>query len=310
MSRSKLFILLLLSIIVFATLTLTSCDSINYVNNEHQIDVDFNNIAISTDTADINFVLSADDICRVACYESVNELHVVEVVDDTLVVKVDESKNWYDNINFCFTSPKITVYLPKTQYASFVVRQSTGDVEISKDLTFYSIDVSLSTGDVKCYASVVESIKIESTTGDVSVQGVYANSLNIEVSTGKVSVCDTTCSGQVSILVSTGKASITDVVCKNVFSTGTTGDIKLKNVVCSQNISIKRSTGDVFMEDSDAAELFISTNTGDVKGNLLTSKIFYAQSDTGRINVPKSVTGGLCEITTDTGDIYITVSAD
>ncbi|MBR7177173.1 MAG: DUF4097 family beta strand repeat protein, partial [Clostridia bacterium] len=286
MSRSKLFILVLLSIIVFATLTLTSCDSISYVNNEHQIDVDFNNIAINTDTADIHFVLSADDICRVACYESANERHVVEVVDDTLVVKVDESEKWYENINFSFTSPKITVYLPKTQYASFVVRQSTGDVEISSDLTFYSMDISLSTGDVKCYASVVESIKIEASTGDIFVQGVSATSLNIEVSTGKVSVCDTTCNAEVSILVSTGKASLTDVVCKNVFSTGTTGDIKLKNVVCSQNISIKRSTGDVFMEDSDAAELFISTNTGDVKGNLLTSKIFYAQSDTGRINVP------------------------
>lgn len=308
MSRSKLFILVLLSIIVFATLT--SCNSINYVNNEHQIDVDFNNIAINTDTADISFALSSDDICRVACYESVNERHVVEVVDDTLVVKVNESEKWYDNINFYFTSPKITVYLPKTSYASLVVRQSTGDVEISKDLTFYSIDVSLSTGDVKCYASAVESIKIESSTGDVSVQGVSANSLTIDVSTGKVSVCDTTCNAEVSISVSTGKANVADVVCKNLFSTGTTGDIKLKNVVCSQNISIKRNTGDVFVEDSDATELFISTSTGDVKGNLLTSKIFYAQSDTGRINVPKSITGGLCEITTDTGDISITVSGD
>ena len=310
MSRSKLFILVLLSIVVFATLTLTSCDSINYVNNEHQIDVDFNNIAINTDTADINFVLSADDICRVVCYESVNARHVVEVVDDTLVVKAPEGENWYDYINIPFTSPKITVYLPKTNYASFVVRHSTGDVEISSDLTFYSMDISLSTGDVKCYASAVESIKIDTSTGDIFVQGVSANSLDIEVSTGKVSVCDTTCNGQVSILVSTGKAILTDVVCKNLFSTGTTGDIKLKNVVCSQNISIKRSTGDVFMEDSDANELYISTSTGDVRGNLLTSKIFYAKSDTGRINVPKFVTGGLCEITTVTGDIYITVSGN
>lgn len=310
MSRSKLFILVLLSIIVFAMLTLTSCDSINYVNNEHQIDVDFNNIAINTDTADISFALSSDDICMVACYESVNERHVVEVVDDTLVVKATEDKNWDDFINFSFTSPKITVYLPKTSYASLIVRQSTGDVEISKDLTFYNMDISLSTGDVKCYASAVESIKIESSTGDVSVQGISTSSIDIAVTTGKVTVLDAICSGQVAISVSTGKANVADVVCKNLFSTGSTGDIKLKNVVCSQNIFIKRNTGDVFMEDSDATELFISTSTGDVKGNLLTSKIFYAQSDTGRINVPKSVTGGLCEITTDTGDISITVSGD
>jgi hypothetical protein len=44
-----------------------------------------------------------------------------------------------------------------------------------------------------------------------------------------------------------------------------------------------------------------------VKGSLLTDKIFFAKSETGRVIVPESMTGGRCEIKSDTGDIKITV---
>ena len=57
----------------------------------------------------------------------------------------------------------------------------------------------------------------------------------------------------------------------------------------------------------DAAELEISTDTGDVKGSLLTEKVFITRSDTGRIRVPETVTGGKCKITTDTGNIEIEI---
>ena len=59
------------------------------------------------------------------------------------------------------------------------------------------------------------------------------------------------------------------------------------------------------MKECDAAEIFVETDTGDVKGSLLSEKVFIPKSDTGDIKVPKTVTGGRCEITTDTGDIKI-----
>ena len=65
---------------------------------------------------------------------------------------------------------------------------------------------------------------------------------------------------------------------------------------------------DVSFESFDAAEIFIKTDTGDVEGELLSAKVFIAKTDTGKINVPSTATGGRCEISTDTGDIRITVS--
>ena len=73
-------------------------------------------------------------------------------------------------------------------------------------------------------------------------------------------------------------------------------------------MTVERSTGDVRLEQCDAEELDIRTDTGDVKGSLLTEKVFIVRSDTGRIKVPESITGGKCRVTTDTGDIEITVA--
>ena len=53
--------------------------------------------------------------------------------------------------------------------------------------------------------------------------------------------------------------------------------------------------------------MFVETDTGDVTGSLLSDKVFITKSDTGSIDVPKTVTGGKCEITTDTGDIKIEI---
>ena len=105
--------------------------------------------------------------------------------------------------------------------------------------------------------------------------------------------------------VTTGKTDIDNVSCRNLFSDGDTGNITLKNVIAAEKFDIERDTGDVKFEDCDAAEISVETDTGDVTGNFLTDKVFLTETDTGRIDVPKTVTGGRCEISTDTGDIKI-----
>ena len=308
MRHSALLRLLLLIVFSMGLLTLTACSLSDYETNIHKIDEEFNSISIKTDTAHIEFVPSDDGMCKVVCYEEAKKSHSVEVQNSTLTVNVVNYKKWYDYIGVNIDSPKITVYLPEAEYSSLVVEGSTGDLEISKDFGFKSIDISLSTGDVMCYASAKEAIKIVASTGDIYAESISASSLDLTVSTGRVTVSDITCEGDITIGVSTGKAYLSDIACKNLTSTGNTGDISLKNVISKEKISIERSTGDVTLEGSDATELFITTDTGDVKGSLLTDKVFIIKTDTGRINVPNSNTGGRCEITTDTGDIIISIS--
>lgn len=245
----------------------TKLSTVKYETNTYEVTDDFNSISMLTDTADILFVQSDDKICKVVCYEMSDMKHTTTVQNNTLTINVTDEREWYDHIGITLGSPKITVYLPKTEYDSLAIKEDTGDIEVPKDFKFGSIDISTSTG-------------------DITITGV-------------------TCEGDIVINVSTGKANLTDIKCKSFISDGSTGDISLKNVIATEKFSIERSTGDVKFDACDATEIWVETDTGDVTGKLLSEKIFITQTSTGDVHVPKSTNGGKCEITTSTGDIYM-----
>lgn len=263
--------------------------TVEYGESRYALWKDYKNISIVTNTADIVFVPSENGDSTVQCYEQRNMKHSVEVKEDTLIIEVQDTRAWYEYVGFSFDSPKITVTIPQGEYGSLSVKTSTGDVTISKAFHFDSMDISQATGGVTNNASVSGEMKIKTGTGNIRVNNVSADSLKLSVSTGKVTV--------------------TNARCNNFWSEGDTGDLVLKNVVAAEKIAVERDTGDVELVGCDAGELFIETDTGHVKGSLLTDKIFTAESDTGRVDVPKTATGGRCEISTDTGDIKITIQS-
>lgn len=276
-----------------------------YETNTYEIGETFRDIRVTTDTAHIRFVLSDDGKCTVECYEEEKAKHSVAVEGDALVIKINDQKKWYDYIGLFFGAPSITVYLPQTAYGTLSIDEKTGNVEIPKDFTFESTDVSLTTGNVSFGASASETVRIGTSTGDINVEGISAGSLDLSVTTGAVTVSGVTCRDDMRVGVSTGRVSLADISCGSVMSGGTTGSISLRNVIAANKLSIVRSTGNVHFDGCDAAEIYIKTDTGDVTGSLLTDKVFITQTSTGRIDVPKTTTGGICEIRTITGDIQI-----
>ena len=110
----------------------------------------------------------------------------------------------------------------------------------------------------------------------------------------------------IDIRCSTGDVNISSINCDDLEIKLSTGDITLKNVVAA-DFDIESSTGEVRFDGCDAGDISVKTSTGDVTGTLLTDKVFSADTSTGEINVPKSKTGGRCEIKTSTGDIFIEI---
>lgn len=283
----------------------TKLSTVKYKTNTYEISEAFDGISVKTDTADIVFALSDDGKCRVECYEEENARHSVAVGESMLAIELMDERSVYDHIGINFDSPKITVYLPNEEYTSILIDESTGDIEIPKDFNFEDADISLSTGDVVFCASASKSIRIKTSTGSIRVENISAGSLDLSVTTGKVTAAGVDCEGELTVSVSTGKAYLADIACKNLASSGNTGDISLKNVIAAERFSINRSTGGVKFDGCDAAEIFVKTGTGDVVGSLLTDKVFITETSTGKIDVPKTTTGGRCEIITSTGDIKI-----
>lgn len=282
--------------------------TVEYETNSYVIEEDFNKVIITTIEADIEILPSDDGKCKVVCYEEEKVKHEVKVESNTLVVDAKNSRKWYDYIRFfSFSPPKITVYMPADKLTSLYINGSTGDVDISSDFAFENIGISASTGNVNCYASAKDEIRIELNTGGIDITGITANKLNLSTSTGKIKVKMVTCSGDISVKVTTGDAIVMATDCKNLYSTGNTGDIKVVGVEAREKFNIERSTGDVEFENSDANEIYVKTSTGDIEGTLLSNKIFITQTSTGDVDVPRSTSGGKCELTTSTGDIEIEI---
>ena len=281
--------------------------TVKYETNEYGITEDYDDVAITTDTADIEFVLSADGKTEVVCYEAEKFKHSVSVKDGTLTVEPEGVRGWGDHIGIDFNTPKITVYLPRAEYGSLTVKSDTGSVKMGNFFTLKSLDVTCGTGDAVCSVSVFDGAKIKCSTGDITLEGCSVGSLSLAVSTGSISVSGVSCAGDADVTVSTGRTKIEGLACKSFTSSGNTGDLSMKGVIASEAFDIKRTTGDVTFDGCDAADITVSTGTGDVMGTLCTSKVFTAKTGTGRVVLPDERTGGACRITTSTGNIIIVV---
>ena len=288
----------------FSKLTTTKHET-----NTHALTEEFHSISVKTKTADVTLVRSEDGTASVVCEESVKEKHEVSVENGTLTVTLVDTRKWYEYVGFFTKKESVTIYLPKGEYDSLLVKNETGSVRLPEGLSFGTIDVALSTGHVACSSDAEQLLRLKATTGRLRVSDVTAGAMELKVSTGSVDVRAATVTGEISIKVSTGDVELSGVRCGSLASSGSTGEIELENVLATGRISIERSTGDVELSECDAGELYIKTDTGDVEGTLLSDKIFMAHSDTGRVRVPKTTTGGICEVTTDTGSIKFEIAA-
>ena len=278
-----------------------------YETNTHVVTDSFRHISIAADTADICFEPTEDDTISVVCYEDVAFSHSVTVENDTLVIKAEKAQQWYHYIGIGFEDTTITIYLPAGEYGDLTIQTSTGDVYLPMDYTFVNMDIRVSTGDVSSFAGVVGDAKIHTTTGDVNLKAFQAASLDVSVSTGDISVKNVDAEN-IRLSVTTGKTAVSGVNCHNFTSKGTTGDLHMRDVLATGAFSIKRTTGDVNFDSCDAETMQVTTDTGDVLGTLRTQKTFVANTSTGSVRLPHMApSGGVCELTTTTGNIHITL---
>ena len=309
----------------------TRLDNHNYEERVFEIDADFDKISASGCPDDITILPSEDAEARVVCYDRERIAYSVSVKDGELSVEIEDSRRWYDYVYpFGMTTKNtpVSIYLPKTEYESLDVSVDTSDVEVSDKLSFGNAKIEGKTCDIIWGASLSGRLSIEVSTGNVSLSEMSAQSAQITTTTGDVTVSSVEILKQLKVACSTGRINVSDSECGELEAQTDTGDVTLKKTDVSENVSIKTDTGDVHLEKTvavgeldiatdtgdvsfelcDAENITVKTDTGDVTGSLLTEKIFYPKSSSGDIEIPRSTKGGLCEITTSTGDIEMEIA--
>lgn len=289
-------ILVLLGVVVFVTAFLAlgfdfkKISTQKYEKNTYELKEEFDNISIDISTAKVTLAVSEDGSCKVECLERAKEKSSVVIEDGTLVIQTVDTRKWYEKVfDFEFYKYVVSISLPKADYDSLQIGTDVGDVEVPGGLSFRSIDIACDTGNIMCNASASEQMEIRSDVGKISLSAIDTD-------------------GSINVKADTGDISFTDIKCGSFAAESNIGNVILKNVVSKGMFSAKTDTGDVKFDGCDGASVLISTDIGDVEGTFLTDKIIFAESSLGSVNVPKSTTGGQCEISADTGDIKIKIA--
>ena len=279
-----------------------------YQSKTYELVEDFNSISIDVDTADIDFRLSQDGVCRVSCFEEERRSHTVTVQDGTLQVVVAKTE-WYHHISlFNFNGPTVTLSLPKAAYDAVRIHTNTGDVTLPSELSFTNAAVEADTGDVSWQSAVADTLSVATDTGEIEIAGVSPKKLLARTHTGDISVGNGNIAEALEVATHTGEVKLSSIGCGTLTIESDTGDVALKNLLATGAALITTNTGDVDLDGCDAAAFRITTDTGDVWGILLSEKVFLTKTDTGDVDVPKGTAGGACEVVTDTGDIELSVS--
>lgn len=277
----------LLFIVGAMTLILGGCSSRNVIK-EYKISDNISSISVKANTANITFAPSSEDCISIVSEEKEHIYHSVKVEGDTLEIERVDERKWYQRIVSFSNSLNLTVYLPSNEYSALLINGSTGNVNINCDARFSGLDVKVSTGNISIIGTSYASLKAEATTGNISISNV-------------------SCTNDISIDVSTGNVNLGNISCQNLSVNGTTGDLSLTNAVIVGKLDLRASTGNVTLDGCDGGEIYIETSTGRVSGTLLSPKIFIGNSTTGKRSLPKTTTGGICEINTTTGNVNISI---
>lgn len=267
-------------------LDLFNLSRINYEYNSYDdMDIvgEFDRIVIETKTADISIGNGSPDICKVDCNEEKRLKHTVTVQDGTLLIKVEDTRKWYDNLVEPREDTRVWVRVPVGKYKSLEIKSDTGDVVVGVGFAyqFDKVTVETGTGNVIASAKVLEELKVKTTTGAINISNRWLDLWYPEETESK----DT-------LLIS----AETDA-----------GGVYLEEITC-RDLAVKSQTGNVTFQKFDAQEsISVETDAGDVSGTLLSEKTFYPKTDTGRISVPETTGEVQCWITTNTGDINIEI---
>ena len=319
-----------------------------YEKKSYTTEAELQSINLISDTDDIVILPSADHTTKVDYVDSNVLKYDISVSDGTLYVKLEDNRKWYHYINDYSPSNALTIYLPEKEYSSLNIQAKTGDITIGSNLTFGALEIRVSTGDLSLSDLTCDSVSLTVSTGDISVSNlnisgdlyaksstgdkefnnVSCNNATFIASTGITSISQMKAVGDVSVESETGRQSYYDLTCNNatlISETGDkeissltafgnltvesdTGDNSMVDLVVSAHIEINTSTGNVSFDHCDAGSLSIQTSTGSVTGTFRTPKIFYAQSSSGKVEVPSSTEGGLCQVQTSTGRIKLSIA--
>ena len=208
--------------------------------------------------------------------------HNATVDDGMLVIEGVDGRKWYEKI-LSFVDSDLTLYLPHITGYEIEITTSSGNVTVAGGISAKSVNITTVSGNVECGSDASEGATVEATSGNVSFNGCHGKRISAKTTSGEIYA---------------GGA-----ICLEASFESSSGEVELEGVNVRDSLNVKTTSGNIELDECDSAALKLISTSGNISGELLSSKIYMAKSTSGNINVPLGVSGGICEITTNSGNI-------
>lgn len=273
-------------------------DTLDYQKLDKGFSGEITALCIDCDGQDVYIRPSADRNCRVSCTGFGGTEYSVELVNGVLFVTSKGETLESVFLRLFAGEAKVTVELPPQYfhepYESLEVSTASGDILVEEGLIFQRCDLTASSGDVSFLADVWGRMNIETSSGDIkladSSSAFSVHQVTLSTSSGDIRV-----EGQNAFSLSAQNAS---------------GDVTLDSCEIYE-LTVSCTSGDVELRYVDLESCNLQTISGDVSAGIGKTMDFHCSTTSGDIDIPPPATkGGLCQITTTSGDIRVWIYSE
>lgn len=253
------------------------------------IDDAFHSIQIDDVPCDIRIVPASGDTCTVTYTDTDWMTHEIGVSDGTLTIKTEDTSDWTDHLfNITIEALSVTISLPENVLDKLDLSAVSGSIQVASGIEASVVNLSTTSGDIECFATVTDSLAASSTSGCVELDSI-----------GRCEVSISTTSGDIFL----ARAHLESL------SAGTSsGEIELESITIGGHMDLSSISGDIELENVDASSARISTTSGEVEGAILTPKRFLTETTSGEIRVQNTFDASeVWEVSTTSGDIELTI---
>lgn len=301
------------------------------LTNTYPITEDITSFDIRTMSSDIVFAPSPDGTMFVECLETDKHVHDVSVVGETLTIRENNLRKWYEHIGIFYYDAKVTVYIPNDTeekiFNHLSLNTSSGDIFVedpsyrvtnselhtsSGDIlyqayTIKTLTVGTSSGDVEVNTHPKGIVEIRTVSGDVTLADMSGSNISVSTSSGNITA-DFVNALTLNLSSTSGDMYLHSLVSGSLTTDSSSGDLEIDHAKIETVTQLHTISGDIQFNEFDSETIGITTSSGNIKGHLLTPKNFITRTSSGTVNVPPSEPlAGNCEIQTSSGDIRIDI---
>ncbi len=244
-----------------------------YERQSVEISGSFKNIDVYEISSDIIFHPTDKSKAYVEFTDGETYKNIVKTEGDTLVIKYQQSRAWYERWNIGIGSifsddnyvvEPVDIYLPAAEYDDIKVDVTSGNVKLSPidcdelEITAVSGGINLDTCNAK------DHIKLSSTSGCVFISGCASDKLDVNTVSGDVDLNSSTMK-KTDIDTTSGNINVDEFASEQTDIDTTSGDIK-GTLLGAYEISFDTVSGDKKVEGESVGgySFDVDTTSGDL----------------------------------------------